>query len=157
MACPLAEGGEDPGAGRRGSAGQRKVLTGRIRAAACEATQCRDPSTQAARPRRPWPARRPGVTPPVCANQEGAHVPDQRVRIKPGMVHRSLGAKGDSSCVESCPSVPVMNCADRCVDEVLSVAHPADAFVTENADGSCGFGRHGDADRREVTPVRGDL
>jgi hypothetical protein len=41
--------------------------------------------------------------------------------------------------------------------EVLSVAHPADVVVTENADGFCGFGRHGDADRREVTPVRSDL
>jgi hypothetical protein len=40
---------------------------------------------------------------------------------------------------------------------VLSVAHPADVVVTANADGFCGFGRHGDADRREVTPVRGDL
>ena len=40
---------------------------------------------------------------------------------------------------------------------LLSVAHPADVVVTANADGFCGFGRHGDADRREVTPVRGDL
>jgi hypothetical protein len=40
---------------------------------------------------------------------------------------------------------------------MLSVAHPADVVVTANADGFCGFGRHGDADRREVTPVRGDL
>ena len=40
---------------------------------------------------------------------------------------------------------------------VLSVAHPADVVVTENADGSRGFGRHGDADRREVTPVEADL
>src|SRR5664279_3622906 len=42
-------------------------------------------------------------------------------------------------------------------DLMLSVAHPADVVVTANADGFCGFGRHGDADRREVTPVRGDL
>ena len=42
-------------------------------------------------------------------------------------------------------------------ERLLSVAHPADVVVTANADGFCGFGRHGDADRREVTPVRGDL
>jgi len=36
---------------------------------------------------------------------------------------------------------------------MLSVAHPADVVVIENADGFCGFGRHGDADRRKVTPV----
>jgi hypothetical protein len=35
----------------------------------------------------------------------------------------------------------------------LSVGDSADIAVTENADGFCGFGRHGDADRREVTPV----
>jgi hypothetical protein len=37
---------------------------------------------------------------------------------------------------------------------LLSVVHPADVVVTENADGFCGFGRHGDADCREVTAVR---
>jgi hypothetical protein len=36
---------------------------------------------------------------------------------------------------------------------VLSVGDSADIAVTENAAGFCGFGRHGDADRREVTPV----
>jgi hypothetical protein len=37
---------------------------------------------------------------------------------------------------------------------LLSVGDSADIAVTENADGFCGFGRrHGDADRREVTPV----
>jgi len=40
---------------------------------------------------------------------------------------------------------------------LLSVAHPADVVVTANADGFCGFGRRGDADRREVTPVEADL
>jgi len=39
----------------------------------------------------------------------------------------------------------------------LSVGDSADVAVIENADGFYGFGRHGDADRREVTPVRGDL
>src|SRR5664280_3257917 len=34
---------------------------------------------------------------------------------------------------------------------LLSVVVPADVAVTENADGFCGFGRHGDANRREVT------
>jgi hypothetical protein len=40
---------------------------------------------------------------------------------------------------------------------MLSVGDSADVAVIENADGFYGFGRHGDADRREVTPVRGDL
>ena len=39
----------------------------------------------------------------------------------------------------------------------MSVVAPADVAVTENADGFCGFGRHGDANRREVTAARGDL
>ena len=40
---------------------------------------------------------------------------------------------------------------------VLSVGDPADVAVIENADGFCGFGRQGDADRREVTAARVDL
>jgi hypothetical protein len=40
---------------------------------------------------------------------------------------------------------------------LLTVVHPADVAVIENADGFCGFGRHGDADRREVTGVGDDL
>ena len=40
---------------------------------------------------------------------------------------------------------------------LLTVTHPADVVVTDSEDGSCGFGRHGDADRREVTPVEADL
>jgi hypothetical protein len=43
---------------------------------------------------------------------------------------------------------------------MLSVVAPADVAFTENADRFCGFGRHGDTDRREVTagqrrPVEG--
>jgi len=33
---------------------------------------------------------------------------------------------------------------------LLSVGDSADVAVIENADGFCGSGRHGDADRREV-------
>src|SRR5664279_6606450 len=40
---------------------------------------------------------------------------------------------------------------------LLTVTHPADVVVTDSEDGSCGFGRHGDADRREVTPVLANL
>jgi hypothetical protein len=40
---------------------------------------------------------------------------------------------------------------------LLSVGDSADVAVIENAVGFYGFGRHGDADRREVTPIRGDL
>src|SRR5664279_1225490 len=36
---------------------------------------------------------------------------------------------------------------------LLSIGESADIAVIENADGSCGFGRRVDADRREVTPV----
>ena len=46
---------------------------------------------------------------------------------------------------------------DRVTTRLLSVGDSADVAVIENADGFCGFGRHGDADRCEVTPVRGDL
>jgi hypothetical protein len=35
----------------------------------------------------------------------------------------------------------------------LSVVAPADVAFTENAGRFSGFGRHGDADRREVTAV----